>query len=64
MNVEEYMKLHGLTDADLDRIAEPYEKGTFELEPGEVHIGSHILEVLLQPAANPLGAGLNESCRV
>lgn len=42
MNVNEYMKKHGLTDADLDRMAAPYERGDFELEKGQVFTGSHI----------------------
>lgn len=40
-NVEKYMRAHGLTDADLDRIAEPYERGDWE-GGGPVHTGSHL----------------------
>lgn len=40
------MGKHGITDADLDRIAAPYENGSFELEPeGEVFCGSHLYAV-------------------
>ena len=43
MNVNEYMKKHGITDADLDRMAAPYEDGSFEPEPnGKVLSGSHL----------------------
>ena len=42
MNVSEYMKKHGLTDAALDEMALPYEKGDYESEAGTVYSGSHI----------------------
>lgn len=43
MNVNDFMAKHGITDADLDRMAKPYEEGSFELEPkGEVFSGSHL----------------------
>ncbi len=43
MNVNEFMAKHGLTDADLDRMAAPYEDATFEPEPnGKVYSGSHL----------------------
>lgn len=42
MNVSEYMERHGLTDADLDRMAAPYESGDWEGSGGTVHIGSHV----------------------
>lgn len=38
-----FMARHGVTDEDLDRMAKPYEDGTFEPEPdGEVLRGSHV----------------------
>ena len=41
MNMSDFMAKHGITDADLDRMAKPYEEGSFELEPdGEVFAGS------------------------
>lgn len=43
MNVSEFMARRGITDADLDRMAAPYEDGSFEPEPGgEVLSGSHL----------------------
>lgn len=42
MNVSEYMRKHGLTDADLDAMAAPYESGDYESETGAVHDGSHL----------------------
>lgn len=40
---EEYIEKHGVTGADLDRMAAPYEEGSFEPEPdGEVFSGSHL----------------------
>ena len=42
MNVNEYMRTHGITDADLDAMAEPYESGDYPSEGGEIHIGSHL----------------------
>ena len=43
MNVNEFMAKRGLTDADLDRMAAPYEDASFEPEPGgKVHSGSHL----------------------
>lgn len=43
MNVDEYMRKRGITDADLDRMAAPYEEGSFEPEPGgRVFSGSHL----------------------
>ena len=43
MNVNEFMAKHGLTDADLDRMAAPYEDARFESEPnGKVYSGSHL----------------------
>ncbi len=43
MNVSDFMAKHGITDADLDRMAAPYEDGSFEPEPGgRVFNGSHL----------------------
>lgn len=42
MNVSEYMKKHGLTDADLDEMAAPYEDGDYESAGGVVYSGSHL----------------------
>ena len=42
MNVEEYMRKNGITDADLDQIAEPYERGDYQSSAGSVYSGSHI----------------------
>lgn len=43
MNVNDFMVKHGITDADLDRMAAPYEDGSFEPEPdGKVFSGSHL----------------------
>ena len=42
MNVSDFMKKHGISDADLDRMAEPYENGTFEAEGGKIFSGSHV----------------------
>ncbi len=43
MNVNDFMAKHGITDADLDRMASPYEDASFEAEPnGKVHSGSHL----------------------
>lgn len=41
MNVEDFMKKHGLTDESLDREAEQYERGDFEAGVGPVYVGSH-----------------------
>lgn len=42
MNVSEYMRKHGLTDADLDAMAAPYERGDYPSGSGEVFTGSHL----------------------
>ena len=42
MDVSEYMKKHGLDDASLDAMAEPYERGDYESGGGEVYAGSQI----------------------
>ena len=43
MNVESYMRKHGLTDADLDAMAAPYENGDYESSAeGTVQGGSHL----------------------
>lgn len=42
MNVSEYMRKHGLTDADLDEMAAPYEGGDYPGGGGEVFTGSHL----------------------
>ena len=45
MNVSEYMRKHGLTDADLDAMAAPYENGDYESSEGTVYSGSHLVSV-------------------
>lgn len=43
MNVDDFMAKHGITDADLERMAAPFENGGFELESDEkVFSGSHL----------------------
>ena len=42
MNVEEYMRSRGIGEGDLDRIAEPYERGDYPSDGGTVYVGSHI----------------------
>lgn len=43
MNVNDFMAKHDITDADLERMAAPYEDGGFEPEPdGKVFDGSHL----------------------
>lgn len=43
MNVNDFMAKYGITDADLERMASPYEDGSFEPEPdGKVFNGSHL----------------------
>lgn len=43
MDVNEFIAKHGLTDADLERMAAPCEDGSFELEPDrKVFSGSHL----------------------
>lgn len=42
MDVNEYMKTHGLSDADLDAMAAPYENGNQEACSSKVNIGSHL----------------------
>ena len=43
MKASDFMAKHGIADADLDRMAAPYEDGSFELEPdSEVLSGSHL----------------------
>lgn len=40
MDVNDFMAKHGLTDADLERMAAPYEDGSIEPEPdGKVFSG-------------------------
>ena len=42
MNVNDFITKHGITDADIDRMAATYEDGSFEPEPdGKVLSGSH-----------------------
>lgn len=45
MDVTEHMKRHGLTDADLDAMAAPYESGSYPSGGGEVLAGSHLSAV-------------------
>lgn len=42
MNVSEYMRKHGITDADLDAMAAPYESGDYPSGGCEVFTGSHL----------------------
>lgn len=42
MDISTYMTKHGLTDALLDEMAAPYERGDYASEQGEVFAGSHI----------------------
>lgn len=43
MNVNDFMAKHDITDADLERMAAPYEDGGFEPEPdGKIFDGSHL----------------------
>lgn len=43
MNVNDFMSKHDITDADLERMAAPYEDGGFEPETdGKVFNGSHL----------------------
>ena len=42
MDCSEYMKKRGWTDEDLDKMAEPYEKGDYKLSVGDVCHGSHL----------------------
>lgn len=43
MNFNDFMAKHDITDADLERMAAPYEDGGFEPEPdGKVFDGSHL----------------------
>lgn len=42
MNVNDFMAKHDITDADLERMATPFENGGFEREPdGKEFSGSH-----------------------
>ena len=50
MNVNDFMTKHGITDADIDRMAATYEDGSFEPEPdGRVLSGSHLDAVVSVP---------------
>lgn len=43
MNVNDFKAKHDITDADLERMATPFENGGFELEPdGKIFSGSHL----------------------
>ena len=43
MNINDFMVEHGIMDADLERMAAPYEDGSFEPEPeGKAFSGSHL----------------------
>lgn len=42
MRVKQYMRTHGFTEEDLDRMVEPYECGDWKSADGSVHIGSHL----------------------
>lgn len=42
MDVADFMNKHHLSEEDLDRMAEPYERGDFPLEDGVVCNGSHL----------------------
>lgn len=43
MNVYDFMAKHGISDADLEHTAAPYEDSSFESEPdGKVFSGSHL----------------------
>lgn len=43
MDVESYMRKHGLTDADVERMAQPYEDGDYPASvSGTVFSGSHL----------------------
>ena len=45
MNVSEYMRKHGLTAADIDAMAAPYESGDYPSGGGEVFTGSPLAAV-------------------
>ncbi|KXB35282.1 hypothetical protein HMPREF3192_00362 [Atopobium deltae] len=44
ITTENFMKKHGISDADLERMAAPYEEGEgVDLDPeGVVYVGSHL----------------------
>lgn len=42
MNIAEYMEKHGITDAALDAMAAPYERGDYPEEKGKVYSDPHI----------------------
>ena len=42
MNVSDYMRKHGITDALLDEMAAPYESGDYPHEDAAVYSGSHL----------------------
>ena len=43
MDVNDFMAKHDITDADLERMAIPFENGGFELEPDrKAFSGSHL----------------------
>lgn len=42
MNVNDFMAKHDITDADLERMATPFENGRLELEPTERYSAARI----------------------
>lgn len=49
MNVNDFMANHNITDADLERMATPFDNGGFELEPDrKVFSGSYLDAVCIR----------------
>ncbi|NHM14537.1 NADP oxidoreductase [Xiamenia xianingshaonis] len=42
MDMRDFMEKHGLTDEDLDRMAEPYERGECPHSDAPMYSGSHL----------------------
>ena len=51
MDVRGWMEKHGLDDADLDRLAAPYERGDWEPDGGKAVLGSHVDAVAAERAS-------------
>lgn len=43
MDTEGFMLKHHLTDAMLDEMAAPFERGDYELSHGTIRLGSHLV---------------------
>lgn len=60
MDIVAYMSRHNLTDADIDRMAEPYEAGDYPHSDMPIHHGSPLATHGQDIAVPPSQSGIND----